>query len=281
MKDLYGKKALITGGAMGIGLATARRLVKEGCTITIWDLNEAAMQDAAKELQALGGTVYCHRCDITDEQRVNELARQAEIDMGQVDILINNAGMVVAGEFCTHTPAEWERETKVNLSSMYYTLYAFLPGMYRRNLGHVVNVSSSAGLCGMPDLAVYCATKWAVYGLTESLRCEALRAHKAVHFSSIHPGILKQGMFEGSKFNLLGDILIPRVDTHDEIAEVIVKKALKKNRTMVVYPRILQLGLFVRAFFPDIVFNRLLLLAGADKCMHGWTGRPGSQHASR
>lgn len=281
MTDLRRKKAIVTGGAMGIGLATVKRLVQAGCTVTVWDFDQKALDAAEKELGALGKEVYCHLCDITDERRVNELARQAEKEMGQVDILINNAGCVVAGEFCSHTPAEWERETRVNLIAMYYTIYAFLPGMYARNAGHIVNISSGAGLTGMPDLAVYCATKWAVYGLTESLRLEALRDRKfGVRFSSVHPGILKHGMFEGSKFNLLGEILIPRVNTHDDIAALIVEKALKRNRTMVMKPWSLHVGPVIRAFLPDIVLNWLLLIAGAGRCMSGWTGRAGCSHAS-
>lgn len=282
MKNLSGKKAVITGGAMGIGQATAKRLLQAGCSVTIWDFDEDALKNAEKELQIPGGSVYCHLCDITSEERVNQLAQQAETDMGQVDILINNAGCVASGRFCSHPPSVWERETKVNLIAMYYTTYAFLPGMYARNSGHIVNISSGAGLSGMPDLAVYCATKWAVYGLTESLRLEALRDRKfGVRFSSVHPGILRQGMFEGTKLNLLGEILLPRVKTHDDIAGVIVEKALRKNRTMVMKPRSLQIGLILRAFFPDIVLNWMLLIAGAGKSMQGWTGRPGSRHASR
>jgi all-trans-retinol dehydrogenase (NAD+) len=281
MKKLKGKKALVTGGAMGIGLSTVKRLLAEGCDVTIWDLDAAALKATGDALKKTGGTVYCHQCDITDEKRVNELARVAEKEMGRVDILINNAGCVAAGRFCSQTPAVWDRLTRVNLNSMYYTIYAFLPAMYARNEGHIVNISSGAGLTGMPDLAVYCASKWAVYGLTESLRMEAMEDGKSgVRFSSVHPGILRHGMFEGSKFNLLGEVLIPRVKTHDVIARLIVEKALKKNRVMVMTPWSLHLGPVIRAFLSDSILARILLLAGAGKCMNGWTGRAGRVHAS-
>ena len=281
MKDLKGKKALVTGGAMGIGLATVKRLLARGCEVTVWDMNAEALESMKKEIGETEHGVLCHVCDITDGERVKALARQAEREMGRVDILINNAGCVVAGRFCSQEPRAWDRLTSVNLNSMYYTINAFLPGMYERNEGHIVNISSGAGLTGMPDLAVYCATKWAVYGLTESLRMEAMvDGKKGVKYSSVHPGILRHGMFEGSRFNFLGEVLIPRVKTHDVIARLIVEKTIRKNRAMVMTPWSLHLGPVIRAFLPDTILARILLMAGAGKSMSGWTGRAGSAHAS-
>jgi len=282
MTQLSGKKALVTGGAMGIGLATCKRLVKEGCDVTIWDMNEEAMVDAKKELETLGGKVFAYKCDVTDKNRVFELADQATKDMGQVDILINNAGYVRIGRFCDRPVEDWERETDVNLTSMYYTIHKFLPGMYERNSGHIVNISSAAGLVGVADVAVYAATKWAVYGLTESLRLEAVRDKKyKVKFSSIHPHFLKHGMFEGGKLNFLGELLYPRVESHDDIAKDIVEKALKKNRHVVKHPKTLHIAVLMRAFLPPFLLPFLELLFGMGKGMNKWVGRPGSEHAAK
>jgi len=283
MTQPSGKKAVVTGGAMGIGFATSKRLVKEGCDVTIWDMNEDAMAEAKKELEAIGtAKVYAYKCDVTDKKRVFELAEQAVKDMGQVDILVNNAGYVRTGRFCDYPVEAWERETAVNLTSMYYTIHAFLPGMYERNLGHIVNISSAAGLVGVPDLAVYCATKWAVYGLTESLRMEAIADKKTgVKFSSIHPHFLKHGMFEGGKLNIIGNILIPRVESHDDIARDIVEKALKKNRHVVKHPKTLHLGVISRALLPASFLPPIMTILGIGNSMKGWLGRPGSEHASK
>ncbi|TFH39177.1 MAG: SDR family NAD(P)-dependent oxidoreductase, partial [Chrysiogenales bacterium] len=194
-------------------------------------------------------------------------------DIGDVDILINNAGTVTAGRFTSHPVESWDRLTKINLNSIYYTTSVFLPDMYRRNKGHIVNISSGAGLVGLPDLAVYCATKWAVYGFTESLRLEAMADRKnGVRFSSVHPGILKKGLFEGSRMNFLGELLLPRVERHDDIAKAVVNRALKKRRCTVKKPWSLHLGQVARALMPDIVLNRLLIIAGAGQCMQEWSG---------
>ncbi len=280
--DLRGKKAVVTGGAMGIGFATCRRLLMNGCDVTFWDMNEKALKDAKADLERLGGgKVFSYQCDVTDKLRVKELAVQAEKDMGQVDILINNAGFVKTGRFCSRPVEDWERETDVNLTSMYYTIQAFLPGMYSRNLGHIVNISSAAGVIGVPDLAVYCATKWAVWGMTESLRFEAILDKKNVRYTSIHPHFLKSGMFEGGRLNILGELIVPRIEKHDTVAEAIVEKALKKGRNVIKIPPMLHIGVISRALLPDFIMGRVLLLMGLAQGMKEWVGRPGSEHAGK
>jgi all-trans-retinol dehydrogenase (NAD+) len=280
--DLRGKKAVVTGGAMGIGFATCRRLLMNGCDVTFWDMNEKALKDAKADLERLGGgKVFACQCDVTDKLRVKELAAQAEKDMGQVDILINNAGFVKTGRFCSRPVEDWERETDVNLTSMYYTIQAFLPGMYSRNLGHIVNISSAAGVIGVPDLAVYCATKWAVWGMTESLRFEAILDKKNVRYTSVHPHFLKSGMFEGGRLNILGELIVPRIEKHDTVAEAIVEKALKKGRNVIKIPPMLHIGVISRALLPDFIMGRVLLLMGLAQGMKEWVGRPGSEHAGK
>jgi len=274
MGKLKNTTVVITGGAMGIGLATAKRTLADGGTVSIWDINEGALADARRELMEISDSVFCHMCDITSEEDVRTHAKIAEKEMGKVDILINNAGAVKVGRFCSHPPSAWEQLTKVNLLSMYYTIYAFLPRMYERNKGQIINISSGAGLTGFPDLAVYCATKWAVYGLTESLRLEAMEDKKnGVAFTSVHPGILKKGMFQGSRMNWLGELLLPRIETHDDIAKIIVNRGIKKKRSVVIKPWTLYIGPIVRAIFPDIILNKLMILVGSGSSMKSWTGR--------
>ncbi len=279
MGKLKNTTVVITGGAMGIGFATARRILADGGMVTVWDINAAALADARRELEAVSDAVFCHGCDITDEEDVRKHADIAQQEMGRVDILINNAGAVKVGRFCSRPPSDWEALTRVNLVSMYYTIHAFLPEMYQRNSGQIINISSGAGLTGLPDLAVYCATKWAVYGLTESLRLEGLADRKkGVVFTSVHPGILKKGMFEGSRMNWLGELLLPRIETHDDIAKIIVNRGIKKKRHVVIKPWTLYLGPIVRGLFPDILLNKLLLLVGSARSMQRWTGRPPMDH---
>ncbi len=271
---LNGKTAIVTGGAMGIGLATSKLLVKEGCIITIWDINKVEMQKAKKDLESLGGKVFTYQCDVTDKKRVYSLALKAKKEMGHIDILVNNAGYVKGGEFLDHDDEVWEKTIQVNLTSMIYTIKAVLPGMYERNSGHIVNISSAAGLLGVAGLSMYAATKWAVLGLTESLRFESWnKGKKGVKWTSIHPSYLAHGMFEGAKLGFLGNLIVPLVKSHDVIAKAIVYGALIKGKYSVRRPRSLRLSILLRGILPDLIFQKLMILLGVHKSMETWQGR--------
>jgi all-trans-retinol dehydrogenase (NAD+) len=264
--------AIVTGGAMGIGFATTKRLLQEGAIVTIWDLNAQALEDALKQLSEFG-TVYAHPCDVTNKQRVLKLAATAKKEMGKVDILINNAGFVKGGDFLEHPVEDWEKTIDVNFTALLYTTVALLPEMYERNLGFIVNISSAAGMIGVPNLAVYSATKWAVWGLTESLRMEAHnRGKNGVKFASIHPCFLAKGMFEGAQLGIPGRWIVPLVKDHDVIAKAIVESALKKERYSPKRPRSLKLVMLLRSL-PDKWFQWLLRVLGVTQSMKTWRGR--------
>jgi all-trans-retinol dehydrogenase (NAD+) len=271
--NLNGKRAVVTGGAMGIGFATCRRLLREGCAVTIWDLNREALEEA-RRLLGQQGKLFAHQCDVTDSGRVYELAETAQREMGGVDILVNCAGYVAGGDFLDCPDADWERTVAVNLTSILYTTRAFLPGMYERNSGHIVNISSAAGTIGVAGLAVYAATKWGVWGLTESLRFEAIMCgRKGVRFSSIHPSYIARGMFEGAKLHGISSLLVPLLKDHDVVAKAIVNSALKSGNYSPKRPRTVNLNLRIRALLPDRWFQRLLILLGVQGSMKSWRGR--------
>lgn len=272
--ELKGKGAVVTGGAMGIGLATSKRLIREGCAVTIWDLNASALEGAKKELEAMGAKVFAHVCDVTDKARVYELAKTAAAEMGQVDILVNNAGYVMGGDFLEQPDEAWEKTIAVNLTSMIYTIKAFLPAMYERNSGFIVNISSASATLGVPCLSMYAATKWAVWGLTESLRFEAWeRGKKGVQWSSIHPSYIAKGMFEGAKLGFLGNLIAPLLKDHDVIAEAIVESALKQGRYAPIRPRTVRLMVLLRGLVPSELYQWVVDLIGVTGSMKCWVGR--------
>jgi all-trans-retinol dehydrogenase (NAD+) len=272
--NLKSKSAVVTGGAMGIGLATTKRLLKEGCTVTIWDLNQQALDDAVGELKKAGYNVFAHQCDVTDRIRVYELAKVALHEMKKVDILINNAGYVKGGGILDQPDEVWQRTIDVNLTALLYTIRAFLPGMYERNEGNIVNISSASGLIGVPDLAVYAATKWAVWGLTESLRFEAIeRGKTGVKYASIHPSYIAHGMFEGAKLGFIGNLLVPVVKDHDHVARAIVEGALKRGKFSPKIPVTVNLTVRFRGFLPDSWFQLMLRMMGVIGSMKTWKGR--------
>lgn len=300
---LKGKKAIVTGAAQGIGLAVAIRLVQEGCSVTLWDIDEAGLISAKETLRreaftesALedtdpleydpagaasgeGKSVFSSVCDVGSYEEVQACAKRAEEVMGGVDILINNAGFMAPGNLIDQNPDVWKKTVDVNLTSIIYTTCALLPGMYARGSGHVVNISSAAGFVGVPGLAVYSATKWGVFGLTESLRHEAAEQARSspgdegeVRFSSVHPNFLKTGMFEGARLSGLGALFFPRVESHDAIAEAVIEGALKRGRRVVKRPRSLRLVLLLRGILPDVLFNGLGKVMNLHSSMKKWQG---------
>ncbi len=271
---LKGKTALVTGAGRGIGLATARRLVREGCPVTLWDLDQSALEEARRELEAMGGTVFTHACDVTDRDAVARLAGAAVEEMGRVDILVNNAGVLFGGNFLDQPEEKWEKTIDVNLTSLIYTIRAFLPAMHERDSGHIVNVSSAAGTLGVSGLAVYAATKWAVWGLTESLRHESLNAGKrGVRWSSVHPNYIAEGLFAGARIKGLGGLFFPRLKDHDVAAKAIVEGAIKRGRRSPKRPRTLRISLLLRGIFPDRIFNAIVRFFKVHLSMESWTGR--------
>jgi all-trans-retinol dehydrogenase (NAD+) len=282
MSKLNGKKAIVTGAAMGIGFETAKLLLAEGCDVTVWDMNAQALKKAEKELKAAGkGKVFCEVCDVTDFKKAQKLVAKAGKDMGRIDILVNNAGIERHGRYGEKPFRDWELVININLNALMFLTHAVLPLMYKRNEGYIVNISSAAGMLGVADLSAYCASKWGVWGFTEALRHEIRADKRNIHVASIHPIFLKVGLFAGGRLNWFGEMLVPRIKTHDRVAKAIVYKAIKKKRNTVKIPVTLQLGLIARAILPDSVFTVVgSLLFGVGKSMNEWVGRGDSKPAS-
>lgn len=279
MKSLKGKKVIVTGAGMGIGRATARLLAGEGADVTIWDVNAAALKDAEKDIRAAGpGKVFAFRCDVTDKESVLRLVKKSASAMGGIDILVNNAGIERHGRFCSRPVSEWEKVVDVNLLSIFYTTHAVLPVMYKQNSGIIVNISSAGGIIGVADLAAYCATKWAVWGFTESIRLEVIADGKDIHLSSVHPHFLREGLFAGGHLNWFGEMLLPRIKSPDIVARAVVGKAIGKRRNTVKIPATLQLGVLMRGLVPDSVIMFLASkVFGIGTSMETWVGRGGSK----
>jgi 2-dehydro-3-deoxy-L-rhamnonate dehydrogenase (NAD+) len=166
--NLAGRRAVVTGGARGIGFACAERLLSSGAMLSLWDQDGEALA-AAK--QRLGATaVHAATVDITDEHSVARAAQAAQSALGQVDILVNNAGITGANKKTWQfEPAEWRRVIDVDLTGAFLCTRALVPGMIGRRYGRIVNMASVAGKEGNPNAAAYSAAKAGLIGLTKSL----------------------------------------------------------------------------------------------------------------
>lgn len=271
--NLRNKLVLITGGAKGIGLATAQRILNEGGKVILWDFKEDDLNKSVNNFKEQGFDVFSQVCDVTNKEQVYNNANIIKEKFGGIDILINNAGTVYTGYMLDRTDEELENMINVNFTSMVYTIRAFMPAMLEKNKGHIINISSASSLIGAPKLAIYAATKWAVMGLTESLRLEAIKmGKKGVRFSSIHPNFLKKGLFEGTKLNILGSIFAPGVKSHDTVAKVIVNRAIRFGFHSPKIPWIMNQSVLLRALLPSSLLVKFGSLYGLNSMMDDYTG---------
>ena len=221
--DLKTRVAVITGGAQGIGYATAERLLRSGASVVLWDINAAKLDEARRSLAALGpidGSVV----ELTDDDAVCAAAAQVVAAHGRIDILVNNAG-ITGGNATTWEldPAVWRRVIEVNLIAPYLTCRAVVPHMLKRKWGRIVNIASVAGKEGNPNASHYSASKAGLIALTKSLAKEV--ATQGILVNAIAPAVAKTAMFDQMKQSqidyMLGKIPMGRFVEVDEIAAMV------------------------------------------------------------
>jgi 2-hydroxycyclohexanecarboxyl-CoA dehydrogenase len=217
---LEGKKALVTGGASGIGAATARRLAAEGADVVIGDVNEEGAASVAGEVS--GAAV---RLDVTDPDSANSVAERH----GPFAILVNNAGTDEFGFFADTDPGVWERVIAINLIGVLACTHAVLPGMQAAGYGRIVNVSSEAGRIGSKGSVAYSSAKGGVLGFTKAMAREGARF--GITVNAICPGPIETPLLMGAlEFGEIGEKVIEtmksgtqlrRLGTPDEVAAAI------------------------------------------------------------
>ena len=227
MKDLKGKIVLITGGASGIGKIMVRLMLERNAKVIIWDINQETIDKTISEL-ANKGRVFGFNVDVSNSERVAETAEKVKQDIGDVDVLINNAGIIVGKLFNEHSVADITNTMKINANAPMYVTKAFLQDMINQNSGHICNIASSGGLISNPKMSVYAASKWALIGWSDSLRLEMKQLKKNVHVTTIMPYYINTGMFDGVTSKI--PILKP------EAAALTIVKAIEKNKKMVTIP---------------------------------------------
>ena len=195
LPGLSGTVAIVTGGGNGIGKAIVRKLADEGALVAIADINLDAGKAAVEEVIAAGGQAAAFQHDVTDWTSSFDLVAAVEQRLGPIGVLVNNAGVSRRVPFLEMDEAEWDRVLDINLKGQFLAARAVLPGMVDRRHGRIVNMSSVTGKKGFPNFSHYCASKFAVLGLTQSLAAEM--APYDVTVNAVCPGIVKTPLHEG------------------------------------------------------------------------------------
>lgn len=224
MTDLKNKNALITGAGKGIGKAIAIALAKEGVNVILVARTQADVDQLAGEVNQFGVKSLALSADVSDINSVNAAVEKALAEFKTIDILINNAGIGAFGKFLELEPADWERIIQVNLMGTYYTTRAVIPQMIERQMGDIINISSTAGLNGNAVTSAYSASKFAVMGLTDSLMQE-MRKHN-IRVTALTPSTVATDLAIDLK---LTDGNPEKVMQSEDVAELIIAQ-LKLNR---------------------------------------------------
>ncbi|XP_057655949.1 estradiol 17-beta-dehydrogenase 11-like [Diorhabda carinulata] len=249
-KILEGEITLVTGGGGGLGRLLALRLSRLGAVVVLWDINEKGIEETVNLVKGVGGKAYGYKCNIADRKNVYEVAKKTQDEVGDVSVLINNAG-VVSGYSLLDTPDDLiQRTFDVNIVAHFWTVKAFLPKMIERDSGHIVTIASLAGHIGVSKLVDYCASKYAAVGFDESLKSELFEMGvEGVKTTVVCPYFIQQtGMFENvsSKF-------FPTLKSND-VADRIID-ALRKEEDLVIIPGYMRWFLPLKLLIPRSVLN--------------------------
>lgn len=193
--SLAGKNVIVTGAASGIGLATAQRFAREGANVAVWDVNEDGAQRAATDLKALGVKAIGSRVDVSNRQDANAAVERFHAAIGQVNVLVNNAGITLFQPFMETTEDMWDRVMTINLKSMLVCTQAVLPDMLAAKWGRIINVSSSSAQSGSARMTAYAASKGGVIGFTKALAQEL--AATGITVNNVPPGFVDTPMLRG------------------------------------------------------------------------------------
>lgn len=259
---------LITGGASGIGRIMGRVALERGAkAVAVWDINQQNLDTVIKEHSALG-TAKGYIVDVTDYDRIKEAYAEVVKDFGQVDILINNAGVVTTNKtFDENTKRDIDLTITINTIAPMYVAQVMLPDMIARNSGHICNITSAAGLLSNPRMSVYAASKWAAMGWSDSVWIELKEKKSDVRITTFAPYFINTGMFDGVK-----SWFFPILDPEKVVKRVF--RAIEKNKRFQGMPFAFRFARFMQGILPmrgaDYIFGEIF---GIYHAMDHFTGR--------
>ena len=256
MSEVRGSTALVTGGARGIGRLIGERLLRAGATVVFVDRDETGLARVASEFATIG-RVHTRVADLACSESIQGLAEDVLNTIGPVDILVNNAGIVRGGQ-PEVSDEDHELTLRVNTLGVILTTKQFLPKMIERRRGHIVNIASASSFGGVALMASYAASKWAVLGFSESLIYELQLDGHPISVTSVCPGYIDTGMFDGANPPWIMPFLKPA-----NVADTVFH-AIKHNERLVTMPPIMKTVPLMK-LLPDRVVD--LCTAGINRSM--------------
>ncbi|MCJ7650719.1 MAG: SDR family NAD(P)-dependent oxidoreductase [Candidatus Lokiarchaeota archaeon] len=237
---MINKSCLITGAANGIGRAFAKALALEGMNLYLTDIDLEGLNNVKREVEDTGVTVFTGKCDVTKIDDFKQISIDFQSKLGNIDMLLNNAGIAIVGNILEFTLQDWKDVLDVNLWSIIHSIKVFLPKMLERGTGHIVNMASGAGIFGSTEPIPYVASKFAVVGISEALYGQLHQ--QGIKVSVIVPSYIRTNIFQRSKIRypqmLIDDIGEAKLrDIYHSILSEMQSKAIPPDRAVKRYIR--------------------------------------------
>ncbi|XP_053922170.1 estradiol 17-beta-dehydrogenase 11 [Cuculus canorus] len=244
-KPVNGELVLITGAAHGVGRATALEFARRRSRLVLWDINQHGIEDTAAECKRLGATVHTFVVDCSKREEIYSTADKVKKDVGDVSILVNNAGVITAADLLSTQDHQIEKMFEVNILAHMWTTRAFLPTMMNNNHGHIVTVASAAGHFVLSFMVAYCSSKFAAVGFHKALTEElSTLGMDGIKTTCVCPVFINTG-FVKNPSTRLGKVLEP-----EEVAEALMEGILT-NQKMVFVPSNQRIALLIEKLFPE------------------------------
>ncbi len=267
MRNLAGKRILITGAGHGLGRELSRLFAQAGAEIVVTDYREDAAQETATMVRDAGGKAAAYAMDVSDPEAVARARQRILAEQGPPDVVVNNAAVVHGGPFL-EVPIEGHLATvRVNAAGPMIVTHAFLPDLIAQPEAHLVNIASAAGLIALPYANSYATSKWAVIGFSESIAEELrLDGNGHVKVTVVCPSYFKTGQCDGAKPPMFSQMMTP-----ERVAREVLR-AVRRNRELVLLPWLVTLTPFWRGILPRSWFRWICQSSGVTTSMKDWYG---------
>ncbi|XP_066430492.1 17-beta-hydroxysteroid dehydrogenase 13-like [Eleutherodactylus coqui] len=244
-KSVSGEIVLITGAGHGIGRATAAEFAKLQSVLVLWDINKNGVEETAAQCRKIGAKVYTYVVDCSKREDISKAADQVKQEVGDVNILINNAGVVSCADLLSLQDSQIQRIFEVNVLAHFWTTRAFLPSMMKKNHGHIVTIASLAGSIGVPFLVDYCSTKFAAVGFHKALTAElAALKISGIKMTCLCPTFVDTG-FVKNPSSSFSPVLVT-----EDVAKTLVDGILI-NKKMICIPSFASLSAVLEVLLPE------------------------------
>jgi short-subunit dehydrogenase len=262
--DLRDKTVLITGGSRGLGLVMAREFARHGARLALCARDEEELERARLDLERFGVEVMVVRCDVRNRQEVNDMVAAVNARFGNVDVLVNNAGVIQVGPLEVMTEEDFEQAMQAHFWAPLNTIMAVLPSMRQRKSGRIVNITSIGGKVAVPHLVPYSASKFALVGLSKGLRAELMK--DGISVTTVCPGLMRTGSprnaefkgqhrFEYAWFSISDALPLLTVSAENAARQVVY--ACKRGQAELVISIPAKIAVLFESLFPEAMYQIL------------------------